>query len=503
MKVHLLYEDLDFDLGRTLLFHSEDLVRDLGLDSLFHAMAKEDEFLYKIVQKVVLSSENDLKAITYRQEILKDCIENQSIVKEIYTIAVETIESRKRNHFGIFTRYPSSILSESLKMLCLFIDALVQLRDIAKKYKSQFHASGFISLFDMLLTELTDEYFDIIVEHLRNLALRDGALISVRLGKGNRGVDYTLVKPPSRDRGLIGRIFGKKTASFTFRISDRDETGARTLSELNDRGLNQAANALAQSADHILNFFSQLKMELAFYISCLNLYEWLTAKGEPVCFPLPIADKEHKYFFRGLYDISLSLNMDKKVVGNDLEADGKALLIITGANQGGKSTFLRSIGIAQLMMQCGMFTPALSFCANICNGLFTHFRREEDADMNSGKFDEELSRMSTIADHIAPNSMILFNESFAATNEREGSEIAKQVTRALLDSHIKVVFVTHMYEFANEFYGEKIPNTIFLRANREDDGTRTFKITQGRPLATSHGQDLYDKIFPESGISPS
>ena len=195
--------------------------------------------------------------------------------------------------------------------------------------------------------------------------------------------------------------------------------------------------------------------------------------------------------------------MDKKVVGNDLEADGKALLIITGANQGGKSTFLRSVGIAQLMMQCGIFTPALSFCANICNGLFTHFRREEDADMNSGKFDEELSRMSKIADHIAPNSMILFNESFAATNEREGSEIAKQVTRALLDSHIKVVFVTHMYEFANEFYGEKIPNAIFLRANREDDGKRTFKITQGRPLATSHGKDLYDMIFSESEIPPS
>jgi DNA mismatch repair ATPase MutS len=55
--------------------------------------------------------------------------------------------------------------------------------------------------------------------------------------------------------------------------------------------------------------------------------------------------------------------------------------------------------------------------------LFTHYKREEDTAMESGKFDEELSRMSTIVDELTPDAMVLFNESFAATNEREGSEI--------------------------------------------------------------------------------
>ena len=170
-------------------------------------------------------------------------------------------------------------------------------------------------------------------------------------------------------------------------------------------------------------------------------------------------------------------------------------MIITGANQGGKSTFLRSIGVAQLMMQCGMFVPAESFSANISDGLFTHYKREEDVSMKSGKFDEELSRMSVIVDHITANSLVLFNESFAATNEREGSEIAKQIVTALLDKRVKVFFVSHLYDFARRFYDEGLPNAIFLRAERQSDGTRTYKLIEGEPLQTSYGEDLYQRIF--------
>jgi DNA mismatch repair ATPase MutS len=182
-------------------------------------------------------------------------------------------------------------------------------------------------------------------------------------------------------------------------------------------------------------------------------------------------------------------------VGNDVNADNKDLFIITGANQGGKSVFLRSIGLAQLMMQCGMFVPAESFCANTCGGLFTHYKREEDTAMKSGKLDEELGRMSDIVDHIAPDGMVLFNESFAATNEREGSEIARQIVSALLEKQIKVFFVTHQYEFAQSMVNRNTGGAIFLRAERQADGKRTFRLVEGEPLQTSYGKDLYDNIF--------
>jgi DNA mismatch repair ATPase MutS len=149
------------------------------------------------------------------------------------------------------------------------------------------------------------------------------------------------------------------------------------LAELRDRGINLVANALAQSNDHILGFFNMLRTELAFYVGCLNLHEQLAQLGEPISFPLPVASGMRQHIFKGLYDVSLALTKKEMIVGNDVEADSKDLIIITGANQGGKSTFLRSIGLAQLMMQSGMYVPAEYFYANLCQGLFTHYKRKK------------------------------------------------------------------------------------------------------------------------------
>jgi DNA mismatch repair ATPase MutS len=274
----------------------------------------------------------------------------------------------------------------------------------------------------------------------------------------------------------------------------------RTLSDLTSRGVNGTANALAQSADHIKDFFQMLRAELGFYLSCLNLRDQLIAKGEPVCFPDP-ADlvtggaEQARLSARGLYDACLSLSIDTSPIGNDVDADGRQLIMITGANQGGKSTFLRSVGLAQLMMQAGMFVAAESFTASVSAGIFTHFKREEDATMEKGKLDEELARMSTITSQIRPGCLLLCNESFAATNEREGSEIARQVIRALTEAGIRIVFVTHMYDLAGPYYAEHEPGTLFLRAERQPDGHRTFRLLPGEPLPTSYGEDLYREVF--------
>jgi DNA mismatch repair ATPase MutS len=495
MKAFLMYRDHDFDLQRQLPSNEQALTQDLELNTLFNAMAVRDEFIYEVAKKAVLSGLSDPDTIRYRQNILKDCLKNPSIVRDIYQIPIESIEDKKKHWLGIFGCSPGTILYTSIELLQMFVSLLRKLKNIADEHAEQFESEGFTAFFAMIKKELDDEYFASVQDHLRELKFRDGVLISAELGKGNEGTNYVLRKPQGKNRSWMKRVFAKKPPVYTFHIHPRDEGGARALSGLKDRGINLVANALAQSADHIDSFFKMLRIELAFYIGCLNLHEQLAQMGEPVSFPLPVASNERRHSFHGLYDVCLALTMKRRVVGNDVNADNKDLVIVTGANQGGKSTFLRSIGLAQLMMQCGMFVPAESFCANICGGLFTHYKREEDATMRSGKLDEELSRMSDIVDNITSSSMALFNESFAATNEREGSEIARQIVSALLEKRVKVFFVTHLYEFARGVYDKEMENSIFLRAERQTDGGRTFKLAEGEPLQTSYGDDLYKRIF--------
>lgn len=496
MKAFLLFINHDFDLLQKLPWNEQTLTQDLELNTLFNTMANSDEFLFDVVKKVMFSGlNNELHTVLYRQNILKDCLNNSSTIRTIYTLAVEAVNSRKKHWYGGFSKYPSSILYESIEMLRDFVSILKQLKNIAHEHANQFESQGFIRLLSMLKNELDDEYFDKIENHLRELKFHDGILISAELGKYNRGTHYVLRKLQGQNKRWIQRLFAKKPQGYTFYIASNDESGATALSQLKDEGINLVANALAQSTDHIISFFNMLRTELAFYVGCLNLHEQLVQIGEPSSFPYPKTHDECCHSFKGLYDVCLALNMKQKIVGNDMSAENKDLVIISGANQGGKSTFLRSIGLSQLMMQCGLFVPAELFSANMCDSLYTHYKREEDSTMRSGKFDEELSRMSDIADHITSNSMVLFNESFAATNEREGSEIARQIVSALLEHHIKVFFVTHLYEFAHDFYNKKMKNAMYLRAERESDGTRTFKLIEGEPLQTSYGVDLYHRIF--------
>jgi len=496
MKVFLLNPAQDVDLEQPLRVFASDLHADLGLEVLFQTMAAGDDFFADVVKKVVLSAqENDLETIIFRQEILKDCLKNQSTIKKIYALCLETIKQEKKHYYGIFSQSPEAIVQRSVEVLAMFAQKLRQLRALTRAQANEFASSGFTRLFAELEHELDDAYFAEIDAHLKTLRSRDTVLVSATMGFGGKGENYTLRAPLKRQWKWLPQILLPQPPHYSFTLHPRDEAGARALGELRDRGLNTAANALAQSNEHILNFFKTLQKELAFYLGSINLYEALRALKAPLVFPTPKSPEQATWRCQNLYDPSLALSMQQPVVGNSLDANGRQLVLITGANRGGKSTFLRSAGLAQLMMQTGMFVAAQAFSASLCSGLFTHFKREEDREMVSGKFDEELARMSRIADNLGPGALVLFNESFAATNEHEGAEIARQIVEALLENHVRMFFVTHMFTFAHGMYDAGAKLALCLRAERREDGTRSFRLQVAPPLETSFGADLYREIW--------
>ncbi len=496
MKPHLLHADRDVDPAAPLPYNADDLRRDLGLGTLLEAMAGGDPFLVDVATRVLLSSLDDADDIRYRQQVVRDCLDGPDLVDEIYQIAVAAVTAEKRTASRILLRgYPEGTLRHAVQLLELLLPELRRLRAIADQHGDRFHSHGFSAFFAMVQRELTDDYLAEIEDHLRQLTSRDWMLVSARLGWGLKGIGYVLRRPWTRRRGWPDWLQLGEHDTFTLRISPEDDAGTRAISELRDRGVNLVADALARSTDHIVDFFALLRWELAFYLGCRRLHQRLTDRSEPVCCPDPLSGSQPRIATRGLRDVVLCLRLDRPVVGNDAEAVGRPLLVITGANQGGKSTFLRGLGQAQLMMQCGMPVAAESYRAAVCSGLFTHYQREEDASMTSGKLDEELARASRIIDAVRPGGLVLFNESFAATNEREGSQIARQVVGALLDGGIRVAIVTHLYDLASTLHSERGDEALFLRAERLPDGGRTFRLVPGTPERTSYGEDLYARIF--------
>ncbi|HUN99689.1 MAG TPA: DNA mismatch repair protein MutS [Bradyrhizobium sp.] len=505
MKAFLMYKQLNFDVKAVPPANAADLVQDLELETLVEAMANDDTYLANVGRSALLqASITDQETVLYRQAVLNDCLRNAVVVKAIYAIAVDSLGAEKKNSWAYLSNYPSGILRRSLEVLDVLVELLARLRRIADRHAGEFRSEGFVGLFATLRREMDDGYFERVHDHLRELKFSNGVLVGARLGKGFKARDFVLLRSNEPRLSWIERLFAPKRPGYTFSLHPRDDAGAHALSELRDRGIDQVADAVARSTDHIVSFFMMLRNELAFYMGCLNLNDHLREKGAQVCLPNPVPSSDRTYTYDGLYDPCLALRMGTLPVSNDGDLRAAYLVMITGANQGGKSTFLRSIGVAQLMMQSGMFVAARAFLAPLSEGVFTHYKREEDAEMRSGKFDEELVRVSNLLADIHPDALILFNESFAATNEREGSEIATQIIRGLLARRVRIVFVTHMFELARAFFDPRADHSTFLRAEREADGRRSFKLVQGEPLQTSYGRDLYERAFGDTaGACPT
>ncbi len=509
MRPRLLHPERDPVLTGRLPRQARALVDDLELRPLIDAMSRGDAFVADVARQCLLRPSNDIAEITYRQRVLADCLANADLARSLFTLATTALERAEQTSWAFMPRRPESVVRFSRDVLQEYLRAFRELRRLTDEHAESFASPGLRSFFAMVRQELDDAFLREFEGQLRELRFEQGIRVSARLGTGNKATDHVLLRATRLDRlvstrlgAWVSRLRGSSEPHFTYQLEQHDEGAVRAHSELRDKALEEIAEVLAGATDHVIGFFSALRTQMAFYVGCLNLAEGLAGLGAPTCVPepLPIAASAHSA--QGLYDASLALTVGRQVVDNDLDADGITLVLLTGANQGGKTTLLRSVGVAQLLMQSGAFVPARSYRASVAPGVFTHFRREEDASMSSGKLDEELARMSDIVDELAPGSLLLLNESFSATNEREGSEIARQIVGAVTEAGTRVFFVTHLSEYARERFEQRRSDTLCLLAERRPDGARTFKLRAGAPQVTSHGSDVYREVF-EAEASPT
>lgn len=492
MKVHLMNPDRDFDVAAEEPENAGDLIQDLQLDYLWDAMGGGDRFLRTVARAATLAPTSDPDVIIYRQRALEDCQRNPEQTQKLYQIAVDALELR-RGIWGVALRnHPRMELSYAVKLLIELVGQLEKLRAFREVIDRAYSSPAFRTLSDTIARELDDVYMTELREILHDLEFPNGILMSAAVGLGGQVSGQILRRPKLENRRWFDHT-PLKRPFFSFVLPDQDEAGASALSELEDRSVNEVANVVSQASDHVQAFFTNLRIEVGYYLSAGNLVSALnrcgaaTTVADPRTAATLVAD--------GLYDPCLALRTSTAPQPNDVHLDDRSLLVVTGANNGGKSTLLRALGVAQMLAQAGLPVPAAHYSARPVGQIFTHWAREEDEELTHGKFDEELDRMQHIVKRLRPGDLLLSNESLASTNEAEGSEILLDVIRALVGGGVHVYAVTHLYDFASSIQNAPDLSATFLRAPRSDTGERTFRIEPGEPLATSFGLDLYDHTF--------
>jgi len=213
--------DRDFEITARSPSNAGYLIQDLDLETLFQAMSGGDRFLHEVVAKAVLSSLTDPEAIRYRQAILRDCLEQAAVVRQMYDLAKEAVAGEKKI-WGVFSKTPQSILHRSTDVMEHFLRALRLLRRIADEHGAAFRSEGLTRFVRMLQSELDDAYFTALEDQLRQLRFRKGVLISAELGEGNVGTAHTLRRPFEESRRWRDRILPRRATGYSFEVAERD-----------------------------------------------------------------------------------------------------------------------------------------------------------------------------------------------------------------------------------------------------------------------------------------
>jgi len=169
-------------------------------------------------------------------------------------------------------------------------------------------------------------------------------------------------------------------------------------------------------------------------------------------------------------------------------------VVVTGANRGGKTTFLKAVGQSLVLARAGLFVPADEFALPSTGAVYTHFPRREDRTLSYGKFEEEVKRLSAIVKGLRRGDYVLMDETFSSTNQVEASVVAEEVIAALVDSGVNVFYVTFLQDFLNRFLDRYRERAVLLVPEVRQDGTRTFRLVRGKPTP-GYALDIWRKYM--------
>lgn len=515
----------------------QEYIEDLNLEHIFNELNSISSFIDFSIHKNTFSYPcSRLSTIRYRQSIIKALYESKWLHKTIkeFTVALRDIhkklidvnktrdEVKKRIFFLQMYR-------ELLYKLQYFYNELIKgipednvfnrLTVFLSEYVLPDHMSGARESLTLLQSKLRQLYsFNIILNKKEEQIIYSAAIADDTNhnseAPGNSVGDKLNDKLTIHYESVKNHSFSEKLLSishfiledYDFNISVYQDVDITSFDkELQVRVMDRAPDVLAdinrlylQFKDFPFHDFFDMADELIFYITYIDFMNIYEEAGFYFTLPDHSPDRS-RMRAAGAYDLSLGINRYRTDKYNNLVSNSFAfdednrIFILTGANQGGKTTFLRSIGILQCLYQIGVYVPAKSATLCIVNQIYTHFSRADEASAGAGRFEKELIMLQRLLAGISPGDMFLLNEPFTSTQRSIAVVLLKYALAELSKQACYGGLVTHFFELTGRLSGSPFFSLVTLVKQADSFNERTYVIARKPSDNKSHADDIARK----------
>ena len=430
---------------------------------------------------------NSLDAIEYRQEVMQD-LEDKVLMEAVKLFSREMRAMRQRlKHVKDLHSYKYAMERCFLGAVDIYCNAVMHLSQ--SLCALTLHARGLRTFRDFLADYVASESFRDLVAELEKLKsdlfsvkycllIQDGAVtVRPHVGEG----DYSAAV-----ENIFERFRGDVADEHRVEVP-RWEGMNHIEAQIQDRvallypGTFAALDAFFTThAEFLDKTISRFDREIQFYVSLLCFVEKFRKAGLSFCYP-QISRTSKEICVREAYDLALAdklVSERSTVVPNDFYLAGsERMFVVSGPNQGGKTTFARMFGQSHYLASLGCPVPGKQARLFLFDQIFTHFEREEDITNLRGKLNDDLVRIRQILDAATSNSLLVMNEVFSSTTLKDAVYLSKQVMAKISALDVLGVWVTFLDELAS--FDEKTVSMVST-VDPNNPAIRTFKLERRR-----------------------